>query len=346
MEGIIIKKLILILIVLNLNLYGSNNYIIIADDLLMLRLFRDDKNEIINMAKDISKKYDGVILHLGNTVIFDKGGQFYYETSKKNLSEFINIIKSQNKKVYFWFFDTFGSKDFLSLYGKYPEVIQTIKPELEKYDFDGIVLDLEWINYNEEGIEIRNNSKLEEIIFNLENIFDKKVYNFASLIESHEENEKRGYDKTNYHKFFPMLYIKDGGFYSGSFGEPIPFINDNRIEALKDFYKNNFERVVVSLESGIILKKNDNYYFVTNFNNTNKDLTGISENLKKIREFNNKYYSIYEMEVIKEFKLQKNDESYENLEKNQVIYIFKTNKEIISEKDIVWEYFKFNDSYM
>lgn len=336
-----VKSLILFLLFLNLNLYSKNNYIIIADDLTMLRLFRDDKNEIINIANDISKKYDGVILHLGNTVIFDKGGQFYYETSKKNLAEFINIIKSQNKQIYFWFFDTFGSKDFLSLYDKHQEILKNLKPKLEKYNFDGIILDLEWINYNKEELEIRNNSKLNEIILNVENTFNKKVYNFASLIENNEENNKRGYDQVNYHKLFPMLYIKDDGFYQGSFGEPIPFINDNRIDTLKDFYKNNFERTVVSLESGIILKKNNNYYFVRNFNSLNKDLIEISENLKKIREFNNKYYSIYEMQVIKKFKLRKNDDSFEDLKENQVVYIFKTNREILSEQDIIWEYFKF-----
>lgn len=338
-----IKKLILFLMFLSLNLYGKNNYIVIADDLTMLRLFRDDKNEIINMAKDISEKYDGVVLHLGNTVIFDKGGQFYYETSKKNLSEFIKIIKNQNKKIYFWFFDTFGNEDFLKLYDKHQEVLKNLRPKLDEYDFDGIILDLEWINYNEVGAEIRNNSKLNEIIFNVENTFNKKVYNFASLIESPEENEKRGYNKEDYEKFLPMLYIKDGGFYKGNFGEPVPFINDNRIEALKGFYEKNFDKTVVSLESGIILKKNDKYYFVRNFNRLNKDLKDISENLKEIKEYKNKYYTIYEMEVIKEFKLRKNDESLETLEKAQIIFFFKTNREILFDKDIIWEYFKFID---
>lgn len=338
-----IRKIILILVLLNLELYGKNNYIIIADDLTMLRLFRDDKNEIINIAKEISEKYDGVVLHLGNTVIFDKGGQFYYETSKENLSEFIKVVKSQNKKVYFWFFDTFGSADFSKLYDKHEEVLKNIRPKLDQYNFDGIILDLEWINYSETGEEIKNNSKLKEIIFNVENTFNKKVYNFASLIESSEENEKRGYNKENYSKFLPMLYIKDGGFYKGNFGEAVPFINDNRIEDLRDFYKKNFDRTVVSLESGIILKRNDNYYFVRNFNRLNKDLEYISENLKEVRNYKHKYYTIYEMEVTKKFKLRKNDETLETLEKDEIIYIFKTNREILSDKDIIWEYFKFID---
>lgn len=337
------KRLILLLMLFNLDMYGKDNYIIIADDLTMLRLFRDDKNEIINIAKDIAKKYDGVVLHLGNTVIFNKGGQFYYDTSKSNLSEFIEIIKSQNKKVYFWFFDTFGSKDFLKLYSDHEEIIKNLKPKLEEYNFDGIILDLEWINYNVEGKEIRNNSKLEEIINNVETVFHKKVYNFASLIDNHEENSKRGYDKNNYHKLFPMLYIKDGGFYEGSFGEPIPYLNDNRIETLKMNYKDSFEKTVVSLESGIIVKKNNNYYFIRNFNRLNKDLMEISEHLKEIREFKNKYYSIYEMKVVKDYRLKKNDESYESLEENQIVYIFKTNRELLSDGDIIWEYFKFVD---
>lgn len=338
-----IKKIILILVLLNLDLYGKNNYIIIANDLTMLRLFRDDKKEIINIAKDISEKYDGVVLHLGNTIIFDKGGQFYYETSKKNLFEFINIIKSKNKKVYFWFFDTFGSSNFLKLYDNHHIVLLNLKPKLAHYNFDGIILDLEWLNYSETKKEIRNNRKLEEIIFNVEKTFNKKVYNFASLIESHEENEKRGYDKENYKNFLPMLYIKDDGFYKGNFGEPVPFINDNRIEALREFYQKNFDRTVVSLESGIILKKNDNYYFVRNFNRLNKDLNEISENLKEIKNYQKKYYTIYEMEVLKKFKLWKNDETFEILEKNQIIYIFRTNREILFDKDIIWEYFKFID---
>ena len=49
------------------------------------------------------------------------------------------------------------------------------------------------------------------------------------------------------------------------------------------------------------------------------------------------------MQVTDELRLQKNDETLETLEKNQIIYIFKTNKEILSDKNIIWEYFKFID---
>lgn len=334
------KKIIFIFF-LSFKLYCYNNYIVMANDSEMLKLFRDDNIRVVEIANDISKNYDGVIIHLGNQNIFDRGGLFYYETSQKNLFEFINIIKNQNKKIYFWFFDSFGSEAFLNLYYKHLEILDNLKPKLDKYNFDGIVLDLEWINYNLDNIEIQNNQKLNEIIMNVNKIFDKKVYNFTSLIEIDEENVKRGYDTLNYDNYFPMLYIKDGGFYQGKSGEPVPHINDNRIENLREFYKNNFYKTVVSLESGIILKNNNNFYFIRNFNKFDKDTEEIMKNLIKTREFNNKYYSIYEMKVDKDFLLKKNDDLNESLKKDQIIYFFKVNPQILSENDIIWEYFKF-----
>ena len=65
--------------------------------------------------------------------------------------------------------------------------------------------------------------------------------------------------------------------------------------------------------------------------------------MKEVRNYKHKYYTIYEMEVTKKFKLRKNDETLETLEKDEIIYIFKTNREILSDKDIIWEYFKFID---
>jgi hypothetical protein len=52
-----------------------------------------------------------------------------------------------------------------------------------------------------------------EIIYNIEKVLNKEVFVFGSLTNDEKENQKRGYNKKDYEKILPMLYIKDGGFY-------------------------------------------------------------------------------------------------------------------------------------
>lgn len=332
-------KKIFFFLLINISLISSSNYIIMADDLSMLRLFRDDREQVINIAEEIGEKYDGLIFHLGSTVIFDRGGMFYYRTSQENLKEFINIINKKNKKVYFWFLDSFGSDAFIEIYNEYEEVMEKLFPKLEEFQYDAIVIDLEWINYNEIGLVLDNSKKFKEIILNIETKFKKKVFAFASVVDDEEENKKRGYGKIDYSKLLPMFYIKDAGFYEGTLGEPVAVYSEERIENLRAYYKENFEKIVVSMESGIILKRGNSFHFVRNFRKFDKDLDNIFENLKKTNEFNHKYYIIKEMKAMQDFYFEKNDESFEKINKDEKLYIFETKENFLLEGDIIWEYF-------
>ena len=337
-------KKTLVFLLFSISLFAKGNYIIMADDLAMLKLFRDDREKVISIAEEIASEYDGLIFHLGSTVIFSKGEIFYYNSSQENLKEFISIINKNNKKVYFWFLDSFGNNDFEKIYLEHLRVVDELSPKLQEFKFDGIVIDLEWINYNKDGVEIDNSKKLMEIIYNIEKVLNKEVFVFGSLINDEKENQKRGYNKKDYEKILPMLYIKDGGFYEGIKGNPVSFYTDSRIDDLKDYYKKNFKRIVVAMEHGIILKRNGDFYFVRNFGKFDKDINNILENLDLLEEFEYKYHTVKKMQSKKDFLLKKNDSSYEEISKNELLYLFETNKKLLSDEDIIWEYFKYIDN--
>ena len=89
------KNKILVFFIFNLLLFSesiSNKYnIIIADDDKLRPLFQNNPQILEKIAQKITINNLGAVIHLGNRVIFDKGGDFYTTSSKENLKTFVKV---------------------------------------------------------------------------------------------------------------------------------------------------------------------------------------------------------------------------------------------------------------
>ena len=313
--------------------------IIIASDMGILKKFRDsNEEEISKFAKEISLDYDKVILHLGSEVVFRRGGPFFYKTSKENLKTFSNILKENQVELYFWILDSFGGKAFLEIYESYQKSVDENLKNLNEMEinYNGIVIDLEWIN--KEGYN--NNEKYIGILkYIRKNIGDKKLLAFASLIESQEENLKRGYDEEEISKIseglITMLYPLDGGFYLKNNHLNL-YLTDNRINSIKNYLLQKRHKIAFSVVGGIVLERNESLYLIKNFVlKKGLDLTDLE--LEYANKFD--YYDVYGYNVLKPKKVIKNDGKEEQLEKNDKIHIVEINYKKIEDDYFLWEYF-------
>ncbi|MGM0509423.1 MAG: hypothetical protein ACQERZ_09760, partial [Fusobacteriota bacterium] len=241
--------------------------VIMASDKDILRNFRDfDKNQMKEFAQNVSKKYDKVILHLGSQYVFKRGGPFFYKTSQNNLKVFSEELKKDGVEIYFWILDSFGGEGFLDIYNSHRDIIDENIEKLEQQDiyYNGIVIDLEWINnYGYEN----NNKYLEILKYLKDKIKDKELYSFASIIESPIENQKRGYTEDKIKEIsdglIAMLYPMDGGFYLEK-GKLKLLLNDNRLDTIKKYLEKSGYKIAYSLVGGIIIEKNQKLYKIKN----------------------------------------------------------------------------------
>jgi nicotinamide mononucleotide adenylyltransferase len=202
-------------ILLSLALFSKG--IIIGDDLFILKTFRDkEQKDILEIVNNIDQHFDEVIIHMGRADVSERGNFFFYRTSKENLKYFANLLEDRGIKLYLWFFDSFGSDDFLSLYNNRLNLITSNKKFIESLNitYEGIVVDFEWINLGED----ENTEKYMTFLRDLKSIFfDKKVMAFTNTIDSEYENTKRGYDLERMAEIIdgmiPMLYVVDFGIY-------------------------------------------------------------------------------------------------------------------------------------
>ena len=197
-----VKEVIIFLIIIsNILIINSGiaeaKGVILADDQKVLEIFRDyDQNQILELAREISE-YDKVILHLGARKVFTLGHPFFYSTSQKNLQTFSRQLEKQNQKFYLWFLDSFGSEMFLDIYDNHQEIIDDNYSKLKELDlnYDGIVIDLEWINHGQKDNSSHNQDKYLEVLKYLRNKFEfKELYAFMSIVDDPHENLERGYD--------------------------------------------------------------------------------------------------------------------------------------------------------
>ncbi|HWS01571.1 MAG TPA: hypothetical protein VN249_13200, partial [Prolixibacteraceae bacterium] len=233
---------------LSLHLLTKAHGIVIADEKKQTDFFNAGSSEVIKLAEDLSSKYDRVILHLGRSYVFRTGNIYTSEMSRNNLKLFAEVLRSNGVQFTLWFLDSFGKEAFEKLYARHKEICDENLMMLDslKIPYDGIAVDLEWVN-SENG---NNNSKLEETISYLRNRLekDKKLYFFASLHDTEEENLSRGYNREllsgNIATPIAMLYPLSSGIYLED-KKLVPNMTDKRINSLKDFYKNaNWEVTV------------------------------------------------------------------------------------------------------
>lgn len=316
--------------------------IIIADDQEILEIFRDyEQGQIIELAREISK-YDKVILHLGAKKVFSRGHPFFYRSSQKNLIAFAEQLHNQNQDFYLWFLDSFGSEMFLDIYDNHQEIIEANQEQLEELDFkyDGIIIDLEWINLGLEADSGDNQNKYLEILETLNNKFpDKELYAFMSIVNDQAENIRRGYNEEKIIEYLEniivMLYVKDAGFYLAN-NELNMSLRERRIDALRNYYQENNYQTAVSLEGGIFLERNEELYFIKTTNQF--DYTDQSQLLYRKE---NKYYIISVYNPRTDIKLRRNDCQLVEFKENDRLHFLKIKAEnILRETDYIWEYFQ------
>ncbi len=336
-----IKLLSIILILISLTLFSIDTAqtqgIIIADNDKIIDIFKNHQSEAtMNLVNNLNE-YDRIILHLGAKYVFKRGSAFFYRTSKENLQLFCNQLKTQNKKVYLWFLDSFSGNGFAHIYKEYKEIIDDNYNQIEKLNlnYDGIVIDLEWINLHSKD----NSDEYLEILAYLRDKFkNKEIYSFISIIDNKQENLKRGYneEKILYYvdNIIPMLYIKDGGFYLQEDRLNL-YLNTRRIEDLREYYQQNNYEVTISLQGGIILERNNSLYFIQ----TNNQFK-YTDHIKKDYTQKKKYYTITSYTPKESFELLRDDGLLEVITQNDRLYFLEINKNNLARKeDYIWEYF-------
>lgn len=311
--------------------------IIIADEQKQTELFGNkDSNVIIRFADTVALQYDKVIMHLGREFVFRKGNIFSKEINRKNLSVFCRILKKKEITVILWFFDSYGSENFINLFNNHKEIINENIEGIIKNNiyYDGIAVDLEWINlYNN-----NNNDRFIELMKYLKTkVQDKKIYYFTSLIDSPDENINRGYDLNKINKIpaipITMLYINNGGFVKHK-KSIVPNINDNRIKELKKYYNKNNWNIAYSLGSGFINKTNNKYEFIGMLNqDTVKKFTILKKTHKA------KYYIIYDFVITEPFSILPENGIKISFNKNEMLYLFRHTNKLPDRNCFLWEYF-------
>ncbi len=318
----------------------SQGIVIANDEKLYALMNTTNTNEWEIVKKNIKNNYKKVILHLGSTVVFDKGGIYETSIAQNNLIAFSNFLKQEKIELYLWFLDSHGSDEFEGIYSNYKTVVISTIEKLDSLEifYKGIAFDLEWINKP----KAYNNLKLLEICkFVSENLHpSKKFFLFASLNENNIENVKRGYLVEYLYEyidgFLGMVYPRDGGI---SFEETTkPFLDSKRIKSLAKFYKKINSQVVFSVESGLILFRNNNFYFIKTilFSDELKQF----ENSSKILHYKDKNIELNEIVMLENSKVVRNDGVEEVISKNDKLFYLEVNKnEILKKNYIYWEYF-------
>lgn len=342
-----IKVIIILLILITISVLiqvktATAKGIIIADDQQILELFRDsDYDQIIELAREL-KEYDRVILHLGAQKVFSRGHPFFYRTSRDNLKIFAAELQKQNQDFYLWFLDSFGSEMFLDIYDQHQQIIDANYNQLQNLDlnYQGIVIDLEWINLGLETNSIDNQAKYLEVLEYLRNKFkNKELYAFMSIVDDEQENLRRGYNQEEILKYLDniivMLYLKDAGFYTAD-NELNLILKDSRIKNLRDYYQTKSYQTAVSLEGGIFLERNENLYFIKTTDNF--DYAGQSQLLySKDKE----YYLISGYKPKTEISLKRNDGQLIKINKEDRLHFLKIKADtLLNQGDYIWEYFQ------
>ncbi|MGM0641399.1 MAG: hypothetical protein ACQESN_08260 [Thermotogota bacterium] len=320
-----------------MSLFLFSKGIIIGDDIFILKTFRDSgREEILKIVDNINKDFDEVIIHLGRADVSERGNFFFYKTSKENLKLFSNLLEDRGIKLYLWFFDSFGSESFLELYNNRFNLITSNKKFIDSLNinYEGIVVDFEWINL-EDG---ENTEKYMTFLKEIKNVFsDKKVLAFTNTIDSEYENSSRGYDLKKMAEIIdgmiPMLYVVDFGIY---YRDETIYMNfsDARIENLLNFYK-NYEKIypAFSVTSGLLLVRNGNVFYIKDINHKN-----IPDGLKLKEKTEYKYHNIYELEILEDLEIIRNDGVLEKISREEKLFLLEVKDTVLEISDYFWNY--------
>ncbi len=317
--------------------------IVIADEKRQTILFNSSSSNIISFVDTIASQYDKVIIHLGRGSVFQSGNIYSSKTSRENLQLFCKLLDEKKISLYLWFFDSFGSESFLELYKNHTTMLDENMDEIEKLGlkYKGIVVDIEWIN-----LENENNNK--KFITLLENIRKRIGYNcdlqyFATLTNDEEENEARGYSTSKCKKYaipIVMLYATSSGF-SASWGSIQPRMDDKRIKTLSDYFSKKNWDVVVSLhQPWLIISKKRTIEFEIPFPNSTFSSNYL--NFRKKKE--TKYYTFEYYKLTQNVNVNSTNKKELTLKRGEKIVKGKLRKESIQPNYYLWEYYNILDS--
>ena len=318
--------------------------IIIADKKQEALFASTNENDILNFASIISHSYKEVILHLGLSHVFKDGNMYSTKTSQKNLLLFCQELKKKDVKVFLWFMDSYGAKNFNSIYQDHHNIIDDNISTINhlQIPYDGVAVDLEWIN---KGGSKNNNRFLEILKYLRGKIGDKKLYCFASLVNNESTNSSRGYDTPQIlevaDNIIAMLYLQDSDFFILSENKK-PVLNIKRVESLRNYFGQMNWLLAVSLEDVIL---------------TENERTG---KLNLLPEFEEGYDKLLSRSKIKntskdelseefEYKIKKRgnykikNDGKMHLHKRQKFYYFKLDTAALpTQNGFIWEYFLLN----
>ena len=316
--------------------------IIIADDIKQEQLFNSvNEQNIISFANDIASKYKQVIFHLGRSYVFQNGNIFGDAIAKKNLNIFCSILKQKNIILILWFFDSYGDISFTQLYKDHVNIINENLDRLNELNipFDGIAVDMEWIN---KGGNSNNIRYLDIIKYLRSKVLNKKIYCFASLLNDEHSNSERGYDVQEILKYadnmIDMLYLQEGDFFIFNAQHKLQ-LNIDRIATLRNYCSKQGWLIAVSLQAGILMENEDKTHI-----SLLPDLVGgylSLLNISKVKhKSRNKLSKIYEYKIISTRSFNTVDNTKIEFHRKQRIFYFvpKANK-IVRSKDFIWEYF-------
>ena len=335
----IFSTIILVGVLLSLHLPTIAHGIVIADEKKQTEFFNTDSCEIMKFAEEITSKYDRVILHLGRSYVFRNGNIYTSEMSRKNLKLFAEILQSKGVPLILWFFDSFGNESFGKLYAEYTEICNENVQTLDslKIPFHGIAVDMEWVNLNNGN----NNVKLEEIIRYLRNKLekDKKLYFFASLHESDEENYSRGYTREllagSIATPIAMLYPLSSGFYLEDI-KLTPFMSDYRINTLISHYRKvNWEVTVAMGDKWICQKKHKN----SELEILTESPVFTSKQLRTNFTTKQEFWTQRGYTVLKSFRVKMEEGKKARIRRGDMIYHLIINQSLAGAGNYIWEYY-------
>ena len=343
----VIKLSLILLFVLCLlpSSYSQNSKdcgIIIADEKQQTIIFNSDANTVSSFADSISNSYSKVIIHLGRSFVFRRGNIYTSKKSQQNLVLFCDILKRNNVKLYLWQLDSYGGSSFLKIYSQYKEIISENMDIIDSLNiqYDGIVVDLEWINND----EYDNSERFLELMkFFRERIGNKDLKYFASLIDNHEVNRKRGYSVSKLPEIqaFPivMLYPSDGGFYFHRRKLKL-HLDDARIKELKLFHKFNGWNVAVSFTADYYINYHGKAIKIDK-KMLEKDSVLLNYFIVKSREYKN--YKIHTYKSKNKTLLYDLKGNKFEFAENSVLYKFEMKKTILENNYYIYEYFNLKD---
>ncbi|MGM0369924.1 MAG: hypothetical protein ACQEP9_05870 [Bacillota bacterium] len=341
MKKIKMSLLLIIFILVVVSYLGASNAysktMILADNQQLINIFRRDNQQLVDQLVEDLSGYDQVVLHLGAKQVFRRGNAFFYKTSKTNLINFAEQLEQRDQDLYLWFLDSFGAEGFSEIYQNHQEIIDDNFAELERLDlnYKGIVIDLEWINFNDAD----NSEKYIEIVDYLKNKFsDKEIYAFVSLVDNQVENKKRGYYEEKLLKrvnnLIPMLYIGDGGYYLED-GELQLYLNANRVEELRNYYQKQDYEVAVAVVGRIILERNSNLYFIKSAKQFN-----YNQRVQLDYQREDKYVTVSGYSPKEEFAIERNDGEVEEIKEDDRLHFIQIKEDkLVQTDDYIWEYF-------